>query len=650
MAELYDETSKNLPLLSNVDIFKVEHYFLKLKCNFDSRIFQSEVILLIDNLADCHLNNPNGKDELSNVEDSEEIYLILDSKDIAVSNVYELELDDGIVEKRIDSECITLFELLGTPLQFEVQPWCIKIWKKDLKYQKLFPKCIKIKYVTKPCGSSTTWVNDQNENLCVFTQGAWINNRSLFPCQEAPVAMATWQAWILVPDKAKVVMSGDVNPKIWAKDGLFIHYYYTKMKLPMSTLALAIGFWDEIEIQSKPYPMRMYGPSPKLECFFNEYGNYLPECLKAAVLLLGPFPFQKLDFLILPRCFCSLGLASPNIIFCSQSLLSGDGSMKIKLAHEIGHSWFGLLIGALDWTEEWLSEGFATFVEDFIHSKTLKIQLPEISELSEIRAYLKFRNLSAELNNSDVDLQILRPCHGEDADCSSLGYIKNGMNPDKCFTQLHYIKGFFLLHHLYNKVGHDTFFDFLKHYIEEFSGKLVLSDEVTDFFFNSVGSEFRTEGLKKMCREWLNSPGMPKELKDFKISSSNSLFQDVMKENLEFEQLVLLLELLLDLKKISWKILDDLNTVYRLDSSNAEVLHRWCELIIKHKYNQKYDIISRFLQEHQAMGIYLYGEAIISSDADLQQLALMSFKLLKNEMDQSVRISVSEMFGDRINN
>ena len=47
--------------------------------------------------------------------------------------------------------------------------------------------------------------------------------------------------------------------------------------------------------------------------------------------------------------------------------------MLIRISHEISHSWFGLVIGALDWTEEWLSEGFATFAEDHIHERAMEI-------------------------------------------------------------------------------------------------------------------------------------------------------------------------------------------------------------------------------------------------------------------------------------
>lgn len=47
-----------------------------------------------------------------------------------------------------------------------------------------------------------------------------------------------------------------------------------------------------------------------------------------------------------------------------------------RLCHEIAHSWFGLAIGARDWTEEWISEGFATYLEDVFWAKIQQVPVP----------------------------------------------------------------------------------------------------------------------------------------------------------------------------------------------------------------------------------------------------------------------------------
>ena len=49
----------------------------------------------------------------------------------------------------------------GRPLQFEVQPWCLRIWKEGVTDVKSFPSCIKIYYQTKADGKSLTWAYDQ---------------------------------------------------------------------------------------------------------------------------------------------------------------------------------------------------------------------------------------------------------------------------------------------------------------------------------------------------------------------------------------------------------------------------------------------------------------------------------------------------------
>lgn len=48
---------------------------------------------------------------------------------------------------------------------------------------------------------------------CVYTIGSPINNRALFPCQEPPVAMSTWQATVRAAATFVILMSGENSAK-----------------------------------------------------------------------------------------------------------------------------------------------------------------------------------------------------------------------------------------------------------------------------------------------------------------------------------------------------------------------------------------------------------------------------------------------------
>ncbi|KAF2982998.1 hypothetical protein EK904_011659, partial [Melospiza melodia maxima] len=73
------------------------------------------------------------------------------------------------------------------------------------------------------------------------------------------------------------------------------------------------------------------------------------------------------------------------------------------------------------------------------------------------------------------------------------------------------------------------------------------------------------------------------------------------------------------------------------------VRHRWCELVIKHKYEPGYGDIERFLREDQAMGVYLYGELMVNEDAKQQELARKCFAAAQEHMDASSAKVVAEI-------
>lgn len=55
-----------------------------------------------------------------------------------------------------------------------------------------------------------------------------------------------------------------------------------------------------------------------------------------------------------------------------------------RLCHEIAHAWFGLAIGARDWTEEWLSEGFATHLEDVFWAEAQQVGPEDFPTLNQV--------------------------------------------------------------------------------------------------------------------------------------------------------------------------------------------------------------------------------------------------------------------------
>ena len=91
-----------------------------------------------------------------------------------------------------------------TPLEYKVDDWSIRIIKKDCKTAHEFPRVIRLHYKTDAKGRSLMWRKScedsslKQRHNCVFTPAANINNRSLFPSQEPPIAMATWQCIVTI--------------------------------------------------------------------------------------------------------------------------------------------------------------------------------------------------------------------------------------------------------------------------------------------------------------------------------------------------------------------------------------------------------------------------------------------------------------------
>ncbi|XP_066973328.1 aminopeptidase O-like [Macrobrachium rosenbergii] len=512
-------------------------------------------------------------------------------------------------------------------------------------------------------------------------------------------------------------------------------YYCTSMVLPIATIAIAIGKWSVKKLimpklvsekehsdakqqelidsfknicKHYEYPCHMKKdwtsdtkitvvyPKSFSELTIKALCNFLPCAVKAAVQLLSLYPCHRIEVVILPRNFGSLGLASPNLIFLSPSIAIDDISAFIRIAHEISHAWFGINIGAQDWTEEWISEGFASYMEDLIfteayleyqkglssdlcdrntesssvknmHTLEMMVTHTQLAELADLRAHLRYRTLRSELENSNEDLQRLQPMQGESLVEQGISYVKDGLNPEKTFLQIHYLKGYFLLKFLTKIVGKEKFSNAMRAYVVHYHGQLVLSEEILNFFIAKCPKILEEISLEFLLKNWLHQPGLNKETVDMYGVISNSLSLQVLEHfhfwemfNKQFlkgsgkklkcelyqlvfpDQVVLLFEYLMELPKIHSRILSNVFVYYKITKMNADVRHRWCELVIKHSFHDLSEV-ERFLLNDQSMGVYLYGELMITRRANHRKLAQKVFSNSKDLMDENTRITVQTM-------
>ncbi|XP_048148242.1 aminopeptidase O isoform X3 [Corvus hawaiiensis] len=524
-------------------------------------------------------------------------------------------------------------------LVFSTGTWSLEIRKSGIQTPADFPHAIRIWYKTKPEGRSVTWTTDQSGRPCVYTMGSPINNRALFPCQEPPIALSTWQASVRTAAGFVVLMSGENSAEpVQLREGVLSWYYYVSMPMPASTFTVAVGCWQEVKQQS-------FKQTAAIETN-TEF----------------PLPSSQTDF-------------SPHIIFLSQSVLPGGSHLcGTRLCHEIAHAWFGLAIGARDWTEEWISEGFATFLEDIFWARAQQLSHDEIKGQQELKALLRWRRLRDEVQNSEEELQVLRPKKESTGEFSESGasVVKYGLKAEKIFMQVHYLKGYFLLRSLAKTIGEVSYLASLRKFVVKFHGQLVLSQDFLSMLLEDIPKQ-KESGLtvESIFQNWLDTSGIPKPLLEegetwkecqlvqqvsgevtkwtqtnrrIRKSSKKKMKQDeVVFQQLLPDQLVLLLESLLEEKTLCPRILQCLERTYQLREQDAEVRHRWCELVIKHKYEPGYGDVERFLREDQAMGVYLYGELMVNEDAKQQELARKCFAAAQEHMDASSAKVVAEM-------
>jgi len=243
----FDE--KDLPLLANVEEIRVIHQLMKLSFDFESRVVDGIIILFLD--PTCNTSQSLTK-------------IVLDCCSILCKSVYLLKTQDEFssqqcLARRVagmkdfyKQDNLDWFSLSGEELTFSVQKWSLTININE-KSQIVRPSVIRINYETSPYTPSlhwrpsTGWKYSEAPTRCVYTPACPVNNRGLFPCQEPPSAMSSWECLTVCKvNYVPLLTSDEPGEKISSVDNTSVFYFYSSMILPMSTFAITIGEYNMV--------------------------------------------------------------------------------------------------------------------------------------------------------------------------------------------------------------------------------------------------------------------------------------------------------------------------------------------------------------------------------------------------------------------
>ena len=324
------------------------------------------------------------------------------------------------------------------------------------------------------------------------------NARYTFPCFDQPDIKAVYRLSLVVPKDWEAVSAGKIYSEIEAIDGQNkkrIDFNSVK-HIPTYLFSFVAGKFEE-------YADNRDGM--EIKCLYRETDSakvaQLPQIMDQVRHSIKwmenytgiPFPFPKLDFVVLPGYQFGgmehIGAIQFNDkrIFLEKNPTQDQLLSRAELiAHEVSHMWFGDLVTMKWFDDVWTKEVFANYMASMIVAE----QFPDINHnLNFIRNY----HISA-LEEDRTD--------GTHPIAQSLDNLKDA---GLLYGNIIYKKAPIVMRKLHQLMGDEPFRTGLQKYLKKYSYSNATWDDLIDI----LSDEAPQANLKAFSQSWVKERGCP---------------------------------------------------------------------------------------------------------------------------------------------
>ena len=320
----------------------------------------------------------------------------------------------------------------------------------------------------------------------IWTQGEAEDTRFYLPIYDYPNDRFTTDTYLTVPANWETISNGRLDSKTPAPNGQIVWHWVQDAPLSTYLITVVAGEFDRSDDTWRSIPLSYFAPRGRGDRIHVTF-EHTRAMLDFFSSTLGvPYPWPKYAQVTVDE-FTEDGMENTSATtLATRALVNPATAAEHPLreddliSHELAHQWFGDLVTCKDWTNVWLNEGFATVAEYIWEEHEFGRDEADFTRWNAARDWL-----------GDERMFPIPIVYSKFTD--SMEYAPNL-----------YGKAGLVLYMLRHELGNPDFYAGLKHYLEKYRGRNVVTADLVGAIEEST-----SRNVDQFFHQWIYGAGAP---------------------------------------------------------------------------------------------------------------------------------------------